>query len=412
MGPQDLSRWSTIWFKCQDSVKSQFLDFKYEFWNHERTSEFVKEQFPQYYDNWTNISLDIIKIDIVRMMILYKYGGIYLDLDVYCYKNFYNELCDDICLVGTFAERSYRDNCENFLMAGIPGHEFWLKSVELAFSRYKEFTPKDLSIGDGIPFLNINSDAVNYISGNINVTDLYMRMKNSFQIHLLPYEYYNPNYLSYDECFRTKHMSTLVWGKEYIDNTSDIDLDYKNFKFIPTDLCDFDFYKNYSNTTIKTLFPHLLSIHHNFLTYKEKNQISQNLCVEGPTLDRLNNEIEIYAENFKSINLQLKEQAYCIMSPEETIHEDFETNFIVGILLPDIHTGFLEVILHNPITYLFGLSGKITQQGKGLSEYCYGFYSIPGRSGNLILFPSWIKFSLKNLDNHEKKVIILKIEFN
>jgi len=93
--PENISKWHPIWKFCQDSWKSNFAseEYEYKFWNDDDNDRFIKKDFPEYYKLFCDFDKDIIlKVDFVRYAILYKYGGIYADMDFYCSKNFYNIL--------------------------------------------------------------------------------------------------------------------------------------------------------------------------------------------------------------------------------------------------------------------------------------------------------------------------------
>ena len=62
-------------------------DWSYYFWDEENSIDLVKQEFPQYYDSFQKISTTIEKCDCARAMILYVYGGLYVDLDTYLVKD-------------------------------------------------------------------------------------------------------------------------------------------------------------------------------------------------------------------------------------------------------------------------------------------------------------------------------------
>ena len=43
--------------------------------------ELVKFHYPQYEELYYNVKYPIMKVDIVRFLILHRYGGIYIDMD-------------------------------------------------------------------------------------------------------------------------------------------------------------------------------------------------------------------------------------------------------------------------------------------------------------------------------------------
>jgi hypothetical protein len=67
----------------------QYLNSDYNFTIHsdESMDIFTKRYFKQYYEMYSNLN-GIYRIDMARFLLLYHYGGIYMDLDFYCYKPF------------------------------------------------------------------------------------------------------------------------------------------------------------------------------------------------------------------------------------------------------------------------------------------------------------------------------------
>ena len=56
-------------------------NYKYIFWNKVMCDELVKFHYPQYEELYNNVKYPIMKVDIVRFLILHRYGGIYIDMD-------------------------------------------------------------------------------------------------------------------------------------------------------------------------------------------------------------------------------------------------------------------------------------------------------------------------------------------
>jgi len=57
-------------------------------WKGQECFDFVRNYFPEYYEIFINFKYPIIRCDVVRLMILYIYGGIYVDMDRICQKSY------------------------------------------------------------------------------------------------------------------------------------------------------------------------------------------------------------------------------------------------------------------------------------------------------------------------------------
>ena len=73
----------------QESIKTHHPSKKYVymFWNDETINAFIKDNYHEFYERYNRITKNIIKADFARYAILYKFGGVYLDLDIEVYKN-------------------------------------------------------------------------------------------------------------------------------------------------------------------------------------------------------------------------------------------------------------------------------------------------------------------------------------
>tara|TARA_R110002126_G_scaffold278279_1_gene424797 strand:+ start:708 stop:1376 length:669 start_codon:yes stop_codon:yes gene_type:complete len=59
----------------------------YNLWNYRLLEQLVVEHFHEYLDLWKYFWFPIQKADFIRYLILYKYGGIYIDCDVHPLNN-------------------------------------------------------------------------------------------------------------------------------------------------------------------------------------------------------------------------------------------------------------------------------------------------------------------------------------
>ena len=109
-----------------------------KFWSDQDNEKIVKEEFPWFYDTYKNFKYNIQRVDSVRCCYLFKYGGLYIDMDYLPInkidKLFYNETNN----------KNINDNqiyltlntngliYFNSFMASKPGNTFWidyLKSI-------------------------------------------------------------------------------------------------------------------------------------------------------------------------------------------------------------------------------------------------------------------------------------------
>ena len=251
--PSNEKEWHPVWKLCNHSVKNVFKDFQYILWNDEDIENFIIKNFPKKYQCFKNIPFHIIKIDLFRYALLYVYGGIYLDMDMYCYKNFFNDLNSDINLIESdcLDEFQKKEVVQNSLMASTKNKNFFLKCFLKGLKRYKGIKFKE-NIHD-------NHYNIKYTSGPLLLKDMFLKYKKFEKINLLSLKYFNTtNNYYYNPEHKVRHMASGMWGKEIhtmfknlknSENNIATLRDYHKLSYwVKTrlDIDNFDFYKDYS----------------------------------------------------------------------------------------------------------------------------------------------------------------------
>jgi mannosyltransferase OCH1-like enzyme len=86
------------WIESQISCEKIHNNYVYMLWTHEKMKQFVNEFYPELLELYLSYKYDIQRCDVFRYLVLYKYGGIYLDLDIYCIKKLDDLLKYDIVI--------------------------------------------------------------------------------------------------------------------------------------------------------------------------------------------------------------------------------------------------------------------------------------------------------------------------
>lgn len=208
IAPADKSKWHPVWHKCQQSWLKNFKDFEYKMWNdEEEIDHFVKANYQNYYDLYCDFPYKIMRINFARYCLLHYYGGIYADMDMYCYKNFYdviknkplwfnqNKYCE-------FADSRYR--IENCLIISSRGNYFWSDCLSVCKERF--YTLNHLFQKDSID--------KKWLVVHFTECDLFEQSKdiyNEDQINFLPPNLLNNKQDFFDESLYTKHFRTSTW---------------------------------------------------------------------------------------------------------------------------------------------------------------------------------------------------------
>jgi mannosyltransferase OCH1-like enzyme len=113
------------WQSAVQSCKALHPDYEYILWTHETMAEFVKTEYPDFLQTYTGYKYDIQRCDAFRYLVLYKYGGIYLDLDMICKKKLDGLLTYDFVLGKSLnTSSSYASSYANCFFMVIPQHPF------------------------------------------------------------------------------------------------------------------------------------------------------------------------------------------------------------------------------------------------------------------------------------------------
>lgn len=110
---------------CQEQTKKLHPDFEYRFYTDADMDAFIKTDFREYYEQFNRLPRMIMKIDMFRYFLMYKCGGLYMDMDYYMIKPF-DLLHHRVVLP---CNREFADGTPsclgNCIFASAAGHPFW-----------------------------------------------------------------------------------------------------------------------------------------------------------------------------------------------------------------------------------------------------------------------------------------------
>lgn len=268
IAPASELKWHSVWKKCYDSWFKHFdsREFKFVMWDDDKSLEnFIKKNYPEYLSFFKNIPVKVMKIDIARMLILHKHGGIYHDMDVFCYKNFYNFLKlknSKLYVVEGSGDINHKNNksiepLSNCLIASVPKNDFFIKCIQLSSSLFNhlekfvgifsiEDDPDPQTLYLTGPILLSNTMGLiekNFKFRELNNNFFQTKYFNKKEVCILQRKLFNPHILLYDESFYTKHFGSSVWLNVNEDMRNYDEALTKHIKNLTLD--KFDFYKNY-----------------------------------------------------------------------------------------------------------------------------------------------------------------------
>lgn len=220
IAPLDKSKWHVDWQQCHQSWPQHFKkDFEFKLWNDEEDLEnFVGEHYPEYLSFYQELPIKIMKIDVVKLLILHKYGGIFHDMDYICYENFYDEVnnnSNQYKIQTFFVEHRFGtigEYLQNSLVVSKPENDFLIEVIELSitiFNFYKKTNSMDQLIKDRDPLVLL-------ITGPLLIQFAIGLNKKHFKgIGMLNGMNFNPHptIKNSETKVITRHLTTGVWFK-------------------------------------------------------------------------------------------------------------------------------------------------------------------------------------------------------
>jgi len=118
------------WLPFVNKVRALNPGWTYKLWTDSDNDEFVKNEYREFYEIFTGFPRGIMRADVIRYLIMYKIGGVYLDLDYEVLRPFdFGDKKIVLPLNRSVNFGDEKDEIGNCIFASEPGHEFWLDVI-------------------------------------------------------------------------------------------------------------------------------------------------------------------------------------------------------------------------------------------------------------------------------------------
>ena len=170
--------------KLAETWKEHHPTWEYRFWGRKEIEDFLTTEFPDFVPTYRAYPFNVQRWDAIRYLILYKIGGLYVDLDYECLEPLDSLLNDALCCMGMEPTVNAITHDKsmiigNALMASVPNH------------LYFEAMIKDMKNGEKYSTLS-KSLQIMETTGPFMTTRLYEDYPNKDEITLLPAELVAP----------------------------------------------------------------------------------------------------------------------------------------------------------------------------------------------------------------------------
>ena len=177
-----------------ESIKSVNPGYEYMFFKDNQINQFLEKNYPEYYETFLKLPLNIQKVDFFRYIAIYHYGGFYFDLDVKALQpldNLLENRCvfpvDEIITKSMCKLKRFESFCEkdmNFLLgqyafgaaAGDPFIKLVIDKIHSNINSYIHY------------FIPNSDDYVYKTTGPDFITNLYSTYKKKDDIKILYYD--------------------------------------------------------------------------------------------------------------------------------------------------------------------------------------------------------------------------------
>lgn len=170
-----------------DGWKKLHPDFSYRFWNENSMNHFISEHFPDLFEIYESYPFDIQRWDVIRYLILYKLGGVYIDFDYECLQSIAPLISGKYCCFAMEPEEhaeifQKKMIFNNALMASVPNHPFMKKVIDTCFS--KQYL-QDCDLKDKF-------ELVLQTTGPWMLADMFEKNPCKDDVYLIPAKYVSP----------------------------------------------------------------------------------------------------------------------------------------------------------------------------------------------------------------------------
>ena len=153
-------------------------DWQYRFWGKKDIRNFLETEFPDFIPIYDAYPFNVQRWDAIRYLILYKIGGLYVDMDYECIRPLDGLLVGNTCCIGMEPTLNAVKHKKPFiignaLMASIPGH------------KYFELIIQDLIHNRNTVFSGYDSLQIIETTGPFLTTRVYENMQDKSDVTLL-----------------------------------------------------------------------------------------------------------------------------------------------------------------------------------------------------------------------------------
>ncbi|KAL4860090.1 Inositol phosphoceramide mannosyltransferase 2 [Chlorella vulgaris] len=118
------------------SCMKMYPRYEHLYWDHSAARTLLERRYPSFLPIFDAFPFDMQRADSIRYFIMHRIGGVYFDADVLCYRPAEDLWAGaDVVLQGT----QDPEFLASAVLASVPGHPFWMHTVDVLKQRFEQF---------------------------------------------------------------------------------------------------------------------------------------------------------------------------------------------------------------------------------------------------------------------------------
>jgi mannosyltransferase OCH1-like enzyme len=134
---RDVDTIPTSWQQASNSCRNLHPNYEYRLWTDESARSLIKKEFPCLLSTFDSYPYAIQRADVIRLVVSYVFGGIYLDLDIICLRSL-----DRLRAYSFVLPRTMPFGLSNDFIIAEPKHSFLLQVLNDLPKFHRNFLTK------------------------------------------------------------------------------------------------------------------------------------------------------------------------------------------------------------------------------------------------------------------------------
>ncbi len=142
--PRSLRGYAQTW-------RDKHLLWAFELWDNARSNTLVRERYPHLWPLYMSLPYLTQRVDVIKYLVMYEFGGVYIDFDCECLKPIDSLLTHPVCIGleprDEVLHREFTVFLGSAYMSAEPKHEFFKATIARCEEQLRLLTPRWEELG-------------------------------------------------------------------------------------------------------------------------------------------------------------------------------------------------------------------------------------------------------------------------